>query len=119
MIDDEPDVGDSVRRILSRDHRVEVSSSAREALQRLAARPYDLVLCDLLMPGMTGMDLHAHLLVNAPEVARRMVFMTGAAFGPEASAFLGAVGRPSVEKPFDARSLRACVAKARVRLSRL
>jgi two-component system, NtrC family, sensor kinase len=115
VVDDEVEVGHSVRRILGRDHRVDVVSSSLDALEMLAASSYDLILCDLLMPDVTGMDLHARVTEVWPEAARRMVFMTGGAFGPLASDFLLRVPNASFEKPFDAKALRAVVAAARKR----
>ena len=115
VVDDEVEVGKSVHRILQREHRVDVTSSALDALAKLQARSYDLILCDLLMPEMTGMDLYARVAASSPEMAGRMVFMTGSAFGAHAHDFLGRSSNPSFEKPFDARSLRAVVAKVRKR----
>src|SRR5206468_11010016 len=73
VVDDEPMVCAIVRRALSREHEVSAVTSAQEALERiLLGEGFDLILCDLLMPGMTGMDLHAELSARAPEQARRM-----------------------------------------------
>jgi CheY-like chemotaxis protein len=66
----------------------------------------DVILCDLMMPDLTGMDLHAELTATAPEVARRMVFLTGGAFTPAARAFMDQVQNARVDKPFDPQKLR-------------
>ncbi len=109
-VDDEAAIGVSIRRILRADHDVEVVTDARVALARLTAgEPFDVVLCDLMMPGMTGMELHAALNAQRPEVLSRMVFLTGGAFTPEASEFLGRVPNARLDKPFDAATLRALV----------
>jgi CheY-like chemotaxis protein len=68
-----------------------------------------LILCDLMMPQMTGMQLHAALVEKAPTQAERMVFLTGGAFTPGARAFLEAVPNEYLEKPFDREQLRALV----------
>lgn len=109
VIDDELEVGASVRRVLGRSHSVDVAGGAADAIARLDENAYDLVLCDLLMPEMTGMDLHERLRDTKPAVAERMVFMTAGAFSPKAQQFLGAVPNRRVEKPFDAETLRALV----------
>ncbi|HMI93714.1 MAG TPA: response regulator, partial [Polyangiales bacterium] len=70
---------------------------------------FDVILCDLMMPHMTGMELHAKLLRSHPEQAKRMVFMTAGAFTPRARAFLESVPNPRLEKPFDPQSLRALI----------
>ncbi|MDQ3364703.1 MAG: PAS domain S-box protein [Myxococcota bacterium] len=108
VVDDEALVGISVKRIL-RAHDVHMLNSAKEALARcVAGEAYDLILCDLMMPDMTGMELHGELLRACPELAGRMIFMTGGAFTPEAREFLSAT-EDHVEKPFDSAGLRALV----------
>jgi CheY-like chemotaxis protein len=108
VIDDEPLVGRLVARVLSRAHQVTVLLSAREALARLTAgERFDLVLCDLMMPDLTGMDLYAEVVVLAADQAERMVFLTGGAYTPRAQAFLEQ--RPYLEKPFDLGALEALV----------
>jgi len=115
VVDDEPAIGAAVRRLLSSDHDVEYAPGGADALARIgASAAYDLVLCDLMMPEMTGADLHAELLRTAPEQAHRMVFVTGGAFTPAGRAFLDQVPNERFEKPFDGPALRAFV-NARVR----
>jgi CheY-like chemotaxis protein len=110
IVDDDPLVGTSLRRVLSRDHDVIVDVSAKDALSRLRdGERFDVVLCDLMMPDMTGMDLHAELARIAPQMAGRMVFLTGGAYTAHAREFLAAVPNPRLQKPFDAQLLRAVV----------
>ena len=93
-----------------REHDVSSSTSVREALDRIkSGHHFDVVLCDLMMPEMTGMDLHAELLRTDPNQAARLVFMTGGAFTPSAREFLDRVPNAHVEKPFDLPSLRAII----------
>jgi PAS domain S-box-containing protein len=109
VVDDEAMVGNALRRIL-KDHDVTVLSDAREARSRLAqGERYDLILCDLMMPEMTGMDLHTELARVTPEQAERLVFLTGGAFTPAATEFLDRVPNERLEKPFVASNLRALV----------
>ncbi|HLU68440.1 MAG TPA: response regulator [Kofleriaceae bacterium] len=110
VIDDEAMIGLAVSRALGAEHEVTSLTSASEAASRIAAgERYDLILCDLMMPVMTGMDLHGALLASAPDQARRMVFLTGGAFTPAARAFLDRVPNARLEKPFDVQNLRALV----------
>jgi CheY-like chemotaxis protein len=87
VVDDEPMLCSAVERILSVEHDVTVVQSARRALEILKddAR-FDVILSDLMMPQMTGIELHAALARIAPELAAKMIFMTGgaAARGPDA-----------------------------------
>jgi CheY-like chemotaxis protein len=70
---------------------------------------FDVVLCDLMMPVMNGMSLHAELAKAIPEQAERIVFITGGAFTPAAKLFLDRVHNARVEKPFEAPNIRALV----------
>jgi signal transduction histidine kinase/ActR/RegA family two-component response regulator len=110
VVDDEPFVGASAKRILGSVCEVVTVTSAREALEQVnAGQRFDLVLCDLMMPQMTGMELHTELSRRAPEVAARMLFLSGGAITPEAQQFLEA--RQWIEKPFDSQRLRARVSE--------
>ena len=63
-------------------HEVVDLTSAEQALERIRkGERFDLIFCDLMMPRVTGMDFHAALAVEAPEQARRTVFLTGGACG--------------------------------------
>jgi signal transduction histidine kinase len=110
VIDDEPTVGSAIKRALGHEHDVLTTPSAEEALRQVAAgRRYDLIICDLMMPQMTGMDLYTELHILAPEQAHRMVFLTGGAFTPRAREFLDQITNPRIEKPFEIDALRAIV----------
>ena len=80
---------------------------ARGAGAARAGERYDVVLCDLMMPEMSGMDLYAELGRLAPEQVDRMIFLTGGAFTPRAREFLEQIPNPRIEKPVDFQNLRA------------
>ena len=110
VVDDEQLVINVVRRILNKDHDVVAMVSAREALALCASgEQFDLILCDLMMPDMTGMDMHTELARLAPEQANRMIFVTGGAFTAKARKFLSETPKEHIEKPFDPANLRAIV----------
>ncbi len=112
VVDDEPLVGSVLQRTLGQEHEVVVCGSAQEALDRLGrGEAYDVVFSDLLMPEMTGMDLHAALARTRPELARRMVFLTGGACTEAAREFLAQPGMEWVEKPFDLEAIRQVIAR--------
>jgi signal transduction histidine kinase/CheY-like chemotaxis protein len=117
VVDDERMVTKALSRILSTDHTVVLATSAADALARLAAgEEYDVILCDLMMPQMTGMDLYDELLRVAPQVVSRIVFLTGGAFTHRARKFLDAIPNQRIEKPFDSMHLRSLI-NDRVRAS--
>ena len=70
---------------------------------------FDAVLCDVMMPEMTGVQLHAAVEAFAPEQAHRFAFMTGGVFSLQARRLLADTGRPVLEKPFDREQLIACL----------
>ncbi len=109
IVDDDVMVSSAVRRTLAREHDVEVVTSSRQALELLMGpkgQEVDVILCDLMMPDLTGMELHVELTAAVPAVARRMVFLTGGAFTPAARAFMDRVENERVDKPFDPQKLR-------------
>jgi PAS domain S-box-containing protein len=107
VIDDEPMILGALRRSLSTEYNVTCVGDGRKALDRLrAGERYELILCDLMMPEMTGMDLFAELERLAPDQASRMVFVSGGAFTPRAREFLERVPNARVEKPIDLSNLR-------------
>jgi PAS domain S-box-containing protein len=113
VVDDEPNVTLALQRALSTEHDVATANSARDALQLLSrGTRFDVILCDVMMPGMTGMDLYAELDRAAPEVAGRVVFMTGGAFTPRTVSFLKEVPNPKIGKPLNMEELRMLVTRS-------
>ncbi len=113
VVDDEPMIGRALRRMLVALHDVTVVDRAADALARYdAGERWDVILCDLMMPQMTGMDLHAELTRRDPAIAERMIFLTGGAFTAGARQFLDRIPNPHLDKPFDGPSVQALVARA-------
>jgi CheY-like chemotaxis protein len=113
VVDDEPLVSRAIGRLLAGDEVV-TSQSGRDALERLGrGERFDAILCDLMMPGLSGMDLHAEVVALDPAQARRFVFITGGAFTEAAQAFLAGTSCPSLEKPIDRAALLEALGKLR------
>ena len=117
VIDDEPLVGKAIARTLS-EHAVEVAKSATQAIERVrSGQRYEVILCDLLMPVTTGMDVYAAIAGIDSEQASRVAFITGGAFTERAREFLERVPNPRLAKPLDSVQLRALVDGGGARVS--
>lgn len=108
VIDDEPQVARVLSRVLSKDCEVTVETNPTEACRRLMVAPedFDVIFCDMMMPGMTREQLYHRVVRVHPLLAQRFVLMTGGAFGAECRRFLEVVDAPLVRKPFDIANLR-------------
>ena len=109
VVDDEPSIGLVLRRAL-REHEVVAVTRATEALEILGSgKHFDVILSDLMMPEMSGMDFHDELARRSPDAAERVVFMSGGAFTPAANAFLDRITNLRIDKPFDPHRVREIV----------
>jgi signal transduction histidine kinase/CheY-like chemotaxis protein len=106
VVDDDPFVRSALRRTLGREHDITVASGAREALGRvLQGGAFDLILCDLMMPEMTGMEFFAELKRLYPSQAESVVFFTGGAFTPSTQDFVERQAGRVLNKPVDTQAL--------------
>jgi CheY-like chemotaxis protein len=108
VVDNEQTVARTMRRLL-RSYDVELAYSGDEALQRCTNEHFDLVLCDLMMPGTDGVAFYEGLQAQKNPIAERVVFMTGGAFTPRTTTFLAETTNLILSKPFDAATLRTLV----------
>ncbi|HVV87434.1 MAG TPA: response regulator [Kofleriaceae bacterium] len=109
VVDDEPLILKAMKRVL-RDHDVVCVTGAAEALALIdGGARFDLLLSDMMMPSMTGMELYQRLAAEHPEVARRVVFVTGGAMNARIADFLAVVPNLWFEKPVPVDELRALV----------
>jgi PAS domain S-box-containing protein len=109
VVDDDPFVARAISRLLKADHSVTVSGSGSEALDLIAEQTFDMVFCDVMMPGMTGMEFYQEVKRRAPLLAQRFVFITGGAFTPEARQFLSGADTLCLQKPFSPQDLATAV----------
>ena len=108
IIDDNQDILVVLRQMLNDAFQVATVPSAQEGLQRFVeGETFDVVLCDLTMPGMTGMEWYEKIKAEFPEMEKRILFMTGGPRSSEAAEFMKVMGKRVVEKPFEPRTLRA------------
>ena len=109
LIDDEPTVVPSLRRLLEQRYRVEVAPGVDEGLCRLEAGGFDIVLCDVMMPAGGGERLYSTLLTTHPSLARRVIFLTGGAVTEGTRLFLKEQPQPVLDKPLVLEELARAV----------
>jgi signal transduction histidine kinase len=113
VVDDDRSVGTVVASVLGGEHEVAIARSGREALVMLERdSDFDLIVCDVMMPEVSGIDLYEALVLVRPHLARRFLFMTAGAFTRSAALFLDKVRPPQIHKPFEADQLSDAVAAA-------
>lgn len=110
VVDDEPMMVRAIERLLAGEYDMVATTDPIDAVERVrAGSRFDAILCDLMMPTMSGIDVYETIRAIEPEQARRIVFMTGGAFTARALAFLASVDNLRIEKPLERASLRAAI----------
>jgi CheY-like chemotaxis protein len=110
VVDDEPLMGRALSIVLSDAHRVDVVTSAKDALGRLLwGERYDVILSDITMPEMNGVEFHDAVARVSPAQARRIVFVTGGVLDGALHARIEASGRTVLEKPVEVDRLLSLV----------
>jgi signal transduction histidine kinase/CheY-like chemotaxis protein len=108
VVDDDASVLRALCRIL-RGYELATATSGREAIELLAEQTFDLILCDLMMPDLTGMDVYRWLEGNHPGLEQRMLFITGGAFTEEQKDFLAQLSSDCLYKPIAPQQLLQAV----------
>jgi signal transduction histidine kinase len=110
VIDDEPLIGRVIRNSLKTEHEVVVVETAGAAIARLdVGEKFDLIICDVVMPDVTGPEFHDLIAERWPDMLARLVFMTGGAFTPGTALFLERLSSSVLVKPFKVDLLRLLV----------
>ncbi len=110
VVDDEPLIGRSLQLVLSDEFEVTATADAAEAVGWLTSGDwYDVILCDVMMPLMNGIELRDRVHAHNPELAARIVFVTGGILRPDVHALLDGVPNAVLAKPFDFPSLRELI----------
>ncbi len=113
IIDDEPRLVQSMRLLLQPYHDVVATTRGSEALEKVrSGQDFDIIICDLQMPDMTGAEVYARLNAQAPELLRRLVFISGGACTPTTLDFVRKVSNPVLEKPVRPEVLLATIDRA-------
>src|SRR5947209_1309156 len=113
VVDDEPHILYYMRATLeSWGHSVEVASDGAYALERAIAGDFDVIICDLRMPHLSGREMYQKLARQDPRAAERIIFATGDTVRGDTLQFLESLGRPYLHKPFTLAELRAALSHA-------
>jgi signal transduction histidine kinase len=108
VIDDEASILSIIGEVLS-EHTVTLAQSGQRGLEHLIKEDYDLVLCDLMMPGISGVQVFERSVREKPELADRFIFMTGGTISPTVRDFIEQRQSEWLSKPFRPRELRELV----------
>ena len=110
LVEDEPTIARVCARVLAGEGiGVDIAEEGGEALEMMKGSTYDLVLTDIKMPGMSGIEFYERLERESPELTDRVVFTTGDVLGGGTADFLRRVRKPLLEKPFTTADLRNTV----------
>ena len=112
VVDDEPALCAVICRLLRPEHEIVGLVDANAALELVQRdNAFDVVICDIMMPRMSGIEFYRQLEKLRPELALRTLFVTGGVFTLATRRFLDSVENPMLEKPFEARALHAALAR--------
>mgnify|MGYP003862393235 CR=1 FL=1 len=111
IIDDEVQLLRAYQRSLSRYHDVETAVGGEAGLARILQTPdLDLIVCDLMMPNVDGVAVHAALSKQAPHLLKRLVFSTGGVFTKRCQDFLSSAGNVHLQKPLVIEAIEEALA---------
>jgi len=113
VVDDETSVLDFLMELLlPGGHKVNTASDVPEAIAKIATGAYDLIIADLKMPSGTAREIYTAVLELRPQLAHRIVFITGQVTGDEMADFLRSTGNDLILKPFAIQDLENAIARA-------
>lgn len=110
IVDDEPAIRDSYRRVLRTHYDVDVAENSEVALNMIQQQSYDAILCDVIMPGQDGVNFAKSLTMHFPEQASCLMFCTGGVLEPSQERFLSGWSNGYLRKPLSAQELTECLA---------
>jgi PAS domain S-box-containing protein len=110
VVDDEQVVREFINKALTEEgHQVDAVDNAEVALKMVKNKKYRIILLDVKMPGMSGIELYKRFQKMDPILARRVVFVTGDVMGSHTLDFLAKTKSPYITKPFDGKQLSKAV----------
>jgi CheY-like chemotaxis protein len=105
VVDDEPMVCDMIAAILAPEYNVATFTDPQAALASMLQGSFDVILCDLMMPRISGMEIYEQLAKQRPTLTERIIFLSAGAFTEGTRRFLASTCRPQLHKPFQREEL--------------
>jgi len=109
VVDDEPLMCELILDLVGDEYDIATFTDPRAAVASILGGSFDVIFCDLMMPGLSGNDLYERVVKQRPELARKFVFVSGGAFTDRAREFLATTRLPQVNKPFTREALVAAI----------
>jgi PAS domain S-box-containing protein len=107
VVDDEPAILRFLSRVLTKEgYQVETVDNGDDALESLESKRYSLILLDIKLPGVSGIEIYKRIQKMSQSLARRVVFVTGDVMGTDTKDFLSRTKAPYIVKPFDTAQLK-------------
>ena len=88
---------------------IELAPGGAEAINLVQTKVFDVVLLDIRMPGMSGIELYAHIIEKMPTMKNRIIIVTGDVMGSDVKDFLTKNNLPYLAKPFDIKLLKETI----------
>jgi CheY-like chemotaxis protein len=106
LVDDEPMVQGFLTALLTEEgHEIEIVDNGNDAMERLGNEEYGVILLDIKLPGMSGIDIYKQLRKSSKSLTRKVIFITGDVMSIDTMDFIQSARTPYVTKPFDAAHL--------------
>jgi len=107
VVDDDTIVQQFLTEVLGEEgHEVEIVENGDDALERIDSEDYDVILLDIKLPGMSGIELYKYMQKAVKSLARRVIFITGDVMSAETMVFVKSAQAPYITKPFDVEQLK-------------
>ncbi len=120
ILDDEESLRQILTEAIKREgYQVDALADADAALSRLNEQDYDLIICDIRMPGMSGIEFYRQIEASRPHLTRRFMFTTGDVINQDTTNFLAETGAPCLTKPFELPALAKRVRQELRRMAQL
>lgn len=115
VVEDDPDARNGMLKVLAcAGFTAAAAGDGVAALEEVRQRRFDAIICDLRLPHLPGAGFYEQLAGEQPDLARRVIFVSGIAYDPAVKEFLESTGQPYFGKPYDAAALIETVRRVAV-----